>query len=518
MQTALDRLKQLAETGPVATLSAAFSQAGAELALVGGPVRDAFLGRPIHDLDFATNVEPDRILQIVKPISDAHWDIGREFGTIGAKIQGETVEITTYRADSYDGHSRKPVVAFGDNIEGDLLRRDFTVNAMALSLPELQLVDPTGGFDDLMEGVLRTPIAPEVSFGDDPLRMLRGLRFSSQLGFYLDADAFAAVNDMRQRILDISAERVRDELIKLMCTDKPRVGLELLVETGLAELVLPELPALQLEHDSAHHHKDVYEHSLKVLENAIELETAAYEQAVADASAATANDTTASDAESEPDVESPALPPHPDLVLRLGALLHDIGKPKTRAFGPNGVVTFHGHDWVGAKLTRKRLTALRFDNDSIKQISRLVELHMRLYNYEGAGWTDSAVRRFARDAGPQLQQLLLLIRADITTRNKRKSDRLQFAIDSLEQRLNELREQEAMDAIRPDLDGSDIMRILGIGPSREVGEARNFLLELRLDEGPLGADVAEARLLEWWQARGEQGGDNSKTSRTDARD
>lgn len=495
VQTALERLRQLAETEPVATLGAAFANAGEELALVGGPVRDAFVGRPIHDLDFATNARPDRILEIVKPIADAHWDIGREFGTIGAKIRGETVEITTYRADSYDGHSRKPVVAFGDDIAGDLLRRDFTVNAMALALPDLQLIDPTGGFDDLMNGVLRTPIAPEVSFGDDPLRMLRGLRFSSQLGFDLDADAFSAIVDMRARINDISAERVRDELGKLMLTDRPRVGIELLVETGLADLVLPELPALQLEHDEAHHHKDVYEHSIRVLENAIALETQSYEQAV------TLRDADTETADTQGDTA--ALPMHPDPILRWGALLHDIGKPKTRAFGPNGVVTFHGHDWVGAKLARKRLSALRFDNDSIKQISRLVELHMRLYNYEGAGWTDSAVRRFARDAGPLLDRLLLLIRADITTRNRRKSERLQFAIDSLEQRLAELREQEAVDAIRPDLDGEEIMRILEIGPSRAVGEARNFLLELRLDEGPLGKEIATERLLEWWHARGD---------------
>lgn len=475
VQIALQRLSELAESRPVATLAAAFAEAGAELALVGGPVRDAFLGVPVHDLDFATNARPERILEIVKPISEAHWDIGREFGTIGARIHGEQVEITTYRADTYDGTSRKPVVAFGDSLDGDLLRRDFTVNALALSLPELQLVDPTGGMDDLIAGVLRTPIEPEISFGDDPLRMLRAVRFTSQLGFYLDLPALEAVRELRRRILDISAERVRDELVKLLSTAAPRAGIELLVESGLAELVLPELPALQLERDDEHQHKDVFDHSIKVLENAIELELAAH-------------------------ADDPELP-SPDVVLRLAALLHDIGKPKTREFGPGGKVTFHGHDWVGAKLTKKRLGALRFDNDTVKQVARLVELHMRLYNYGDAGWTDSAVRRFARDAGPLLGRLLRLIRADITTRNKRKSERLQFGIDSLEQRLAELRQQEAIDAIRPDLDGDEIMRILGIGPSRTVGAARNFLLELRLDEGQLGAEEAERRLRAWWAER-----------------
>lgn len=471
VQTAMTRLTELAETEAVATLATAFADAGAELALVGGPVRDAFLGRPITDLDFTTDARPDRILEIVAPIADTHWDIGREFGTIGARIRGETVEITTYRADSYDGVSRKPVVEFGDTIEGDLHRRDFTVNALALALPELRLVDPTGGFQDLIDGVLRTPIEPEISFGDDPLRMLRAVRFTSQLGFHLDLAAFEAIGALRGRLADISAERIRDELVKLMRTDSPRAGLELLVETELAEHVLPELPALRLERDSAHQHKDVYEHSLKVMENAIELER-----------------------ERRPDTS-------PDVELRLGALLHDIGKPRTRAFGPGGQVTFHGHDWIGAKMARKRLGKLRFDNDSIKRIARLVELHMRLYNYEQAGWTDAAVRRFVRDAGDQLEQLLLLIRADITTRNRRKSDRLQFAIDDLEHRIGVLREQEALDAIRPDLSGDDIMRILGIAPGRAVGEARAHLLELRLDEGPLGPVEAERRLLEWWAAR-----------------
>lgn len=501
------RLTELARSGPVAKLATAFADAGAQLALVGGPVRDAFLGRPVHDLDFATDARPDRILEIVKPIAQAHWDIGREFGTIGARIDGEQVEITTYRSDEYDGQSRKPVVAFGDSIEGDLHRRDFTVNALALALPQLELVDPTGGFQDLIDGVLRTPIEPEISFGDDPLRMLRGIRFSSQLGFQLDYAAFEATREMASRIKDISAERVRDEFIKLMSTDSPRAGIELLVETGLADLVLPELPALQLERDSAHQHKDVYEHSIQVLENAIALEkeaaakrVAAVEDAAADGSQSAADPSGAGD---ESAAAEGTIPAEADVVLRIAALLHDIGKPRTREFGPNGQVTFHGHDWVGAKMTKKRLSALRFDNDSVKAIARLVELHMRMYNYGSAGWTDSAVRRFARDAGERLDQLLILIRADITTRNRRKSERLQFGINDLENRLAALREQEELDAMRPDLDGDQIMRILDLKPGREVGEARKFLLDLRLDEGALGEEEATKRLLAWWASRSE---------------
>ncbi|KAB1645195.1 CCA tRNA nucleotidyltransferase [Gulosibacter chungangensis] len=495
VQTAMARLTELARSGPVAKLATAFAEAGAQLALVGGPVRDAFLGRPVHDLDFATDARPDRILEIVKPIAQAHWDIGRDFGTIGARIDGEQVEITTYRSDEYDGQSRKPVVAFGDSIEGDLHRRDFTVNALALALPQLELVDPTGGFQDLVDGVLRTPIEPEISFGDDPLRMLRGIRFSSQLGFQLDYAAFEATREMAPRIKDISAERVRDEFIKLMSTDSPRAGIELLVETGLADLVLPELPALQLERDSAHQHKDVYEHSIQVLENAIALEKeAAAKRAAVDAEGAAAEGSLAAESEVKPEA---------DVVLRIAALLHDIGKPRTREFGPNGQVTFHGHDWVGAKMTKKRLSALRFDNDSVKAIARLVELHMRMYNYGSAGWTDSAVRRFARDAGERLDQLLILIRADITTRNRRKSERLQFGINDLENRLAALREQEELDAMRPDLDGDQIMRILDLKPGREVGEARKFLLDLRLDEGALGEEEATKRLLAWWASRSE---------------
>ena len=467
----MQRLATLADSRPVATLEAAFERAGATLALVGGPVRDALLEHPVTDLDFTTDARPDRILEIVKPISEAHWDVGRAFGTIGAKIAGEKVEITTYRADTYDGVSRKPEVEFGDRIEDDLMRRDFTVNALAFELPRRRLVDPSGGFDDLVAGVFCTPTTPERSFGDDPLRMLRAVRFTSQLGFHLDGAAFEALGAMVERIRGISAERIRDELVKLLATDAPRAGLELLVERGLADIVIPELPAMRLERDSAHRHKDVYEHSLQVLENAIALEQ-----------------------ERNPGAE-------PDVVLRIAALLHDCGKPRTRRFESGGRVTFYGHDRVGAKLARKRLTALRFDGAQVQSVSRLIELHMRVYSYGTAMWTDSAVRRLVRDAGPELSRLLILFHADITTQNRRRLERIEFALDDFEARIAKLRAQEELDAIRPDLDGDEIMEILGLSPGPEVGEARRFLLELRLDEGPLGKDAARERLVAWWATR-----------------
>ena len=468
---ALERLTRLSRSKPVAALSAAFASAGAELALVGGPVRDAFLGADNHDLDFATDAEPDRILEIVTPLSQAQWDIGRAFGTIGASIDGRTVEITTYRSDAYDGSSRKPEVTFGTSLEGDLARRDFTVNAMALRLPELTLVDPSGGIEHLVAGTLDTPSEPHESFGDDPLRMMRAARFSSQLGFTVTERVGAAMRDLADRIHDVSAERVRDELNRLLLTDAPRPGLELLVATGLAERVLPELPALRLQVDEHAHHKDVYEHSLTVLDQAIELE-------------------------GERD-----LPGAPDLVLRLAAILHDIGKPATKRVEPGGVVTFHHHDIEGAKLARKRLRALRYDKDTITQVSRLIELHLRFFGYSEGAWSDSAVRRYVRDAGEQLERLHILTRADVTTRNRRKADRLAFAYDDLEQRIAELGEQEELAAIRPDLDGEQIMAILGLEPGPEVGEAYRFLLELRLAEGPLGDEEATRRLTEWHASR-----------------
>jgi len=381
------------------------------------------------------------------------------------------VEITTYRTDAYDGETRKPVVEFGDSLEGDLVRRDFTVNAMALRLPQLVLVDPSGGVEDLMARRLTTPGAPEVSFGDDPLRMLRAARFTSQLGFTVDEPTTAAMVALADRLPIVSVERMSDELSKLLLTDDPVPGLRLLVDTGLAEVVLPELPALRLEVDEHAHHKDVYEHSLTVLTQAIGLE------------------------KSRPGIEGP------DLILRLAALLHDIGKPQTRRIEGGGVVTFHHHDVVGAKLATKRLKHLRFDKETIGSVAKLIELHLRFFGYSEGVWTDSAVRRYVRDAGPLLERLHILTRADVTTRNVRKSDRLSFAYDDLETRIAEIAEAEGIAAVRPDLDGEQIMALLGLSPGREVGEAYRYLLELRLDEGPLGPDVAEQRLREWHAAR-----------------
>ncbi|WP_285114798.1 CCA tRNA nucleotidyltransferase [Leifsonia sp. fls2-241-R2A-40a] len=467
----LERLGDLARTPSVARLAPAFEAAGHELSLVGGPVRDALLGRPVHDLDFTTDARPDAILRIVGPIADAVWDVGRQYGTIGARLGDDTVEITTYRSDSYDGATRKPEVEFGDDLEGDLLRRDFTVNALALRLPEVRLVDPSGGVEDLIAGAITTPSSPEISFGDDPLRMLRAARFTAQLGFTVDEATREAMSAMADRIEIVSAERIRDELSKLLLADEPREGLELLVETGLADRVVPEIPALRLEADEHHHHKDVYQHSLTVLDQAI-----GYEK------------------ERHPGEA-------PDLVLRLAAILHDIGKPATRRFEPGGAVSFYHHDVVGAKLARKRLTALRFDKATIDAVARLIELHLRFFGYSDAQWTDSAVRRYVRDAGPELERLHMLTRADVTTRNRRKADRLAFAYDDLESRIRELQEQEELDAVRPDLNGEQVMRVLGIRPGREVGQAMRFLLELRLDEGPLGEEEATRRLLAWWESR-----------------
>ncbi|GIT78463.1 CCA tRNA nucleotidyltransferase [Leifsonia sp. LS1] len=467
----LERLGDLAASPTVSRVASLFAASGHELALVGGPVRDALLGRSVHDLDFTTDARPDDILKIVSPLADAVWDIGRQFGTIGARFGDDTVEITTYRSDSYDGETRKPDVVFGDSLEGDLLRRDFTVNALALRVPDVRLVDPSGGVEHLLERRITTPSTPEVSFGDDPLRMLRAARFAAQLGFVVDDETVGAMGRMADRIRIISAERVRDELSKLLTADDPRAGIELLVQTGLADEVLPEVPALRLEVDEHHHHKDVYQHSLTVLEQAI-----GYEK------------------ERHPGEA-------PDLVLRLAAILHDIGKPATRRFEPGGAVSFYHHDVVGAKLARKRLTALRFDKATIDAVARLIELHLRFFGYTDAHWTDSAVRRYVRDAGEQLERLHMLTRADVTTRNRRKADRLGFAYDDLEQRIRELKEQEELDAVRPDLDGQQVMRVLGITPGREVGQAMKFLLDLRLDEGPLGEEEATRRLLDWWGAR-----------------
>ncbi|MCW4459138.1 CCA tRNA nucleotidyltransferase [Microbacterium sp. MPKO10] len=479
MAEALERLQTLADSPIVQRVSQAFSAAGRELSLVGGPVRDAMLGVPVHDYDFTTDARPDEILQIVTPISTAQWDIGREFGTIGARITtgegtdavSDTVEITTYRADAYDGETRKPLVAFGDVLDDDLKRRDFTVNAMALRVPDVKLVDPHGGVEDLLDATLRTPSSPEVSFGDDPLRMLRAARFSSQLGFHVADEVQDAMQAMADSIRMVSAERVQGELAKLLCTDAPGGGIRLLVDTGLAEIVLPEVPALRLETDEHHHHKDVYEHSLTVLDQAIGHERRRHPGA------------------------------QPDLVLRLAALLHDIGKPATRKLEPGGAVSFYHHDVVGGKLAKKRLKALRFDKETITSVARLIELHLRFFGYSEGAWTDSAVRRYVRDAGDLLERLHILTRADVTTRNTRKAERLAFAYDDLEKRIAELKEQEGLEAVRPELDGNRIQEVLGIRPGPEIGEAYKWLLELRLDEGTLGEDEAERRLKEWWSTR-----------------
>ena len=451
-------------------LGARFLAAGEQIALVGGPVRDAMLGRLHHDLDLTTSARPETTEKILTGWADAIWDMGRSFGTIGCRKGEWTVEVTTYRSDAYDADSRKPVVAYGDTLEGDLGRRDFTVNAMAMPLPGRELVDPYGGRADLARGVLRTPGTPEASFSDDPLRMLRAARFAAQLGFEVDPAVVAAMTDMADRIEIVSAERVRDELVKLLLAPSPRRGLALLVSTGLAERVLPELPALALERDEHHRHKDVYEHTLTVLEQSIELES--------------------------------RLPGGgPDLVSRLAALLHDIGKPRTRRFQGDGTVTFHHHDVVGAKLARKRLKALRFSNDVVEQVAKLVELHLRFHGYGSGEWTDSAVRRYVRDAGDQLDRLHVLTRADCTTRNRRKAERLRRTYDDLEERIARLAEEEELASIRPDLSGHQIMEILGIGPGRDVGAAYQFLLELRIDRGPLPESEARDALRAWWSSR-----------------
>ncbi len=465
-QSVTDELDRIAPV--LDPLGELFAGAGHTLALVGGPVRDAMLGRAHNDLDFTTSAHPDVTERLLRGWADAVWDMGRAFGTIGSRKGEWQVEVTTYRSESYDPTSRKPAVDFGDSLEGDLGRRDFTVNAMAVLLPDREFVDPYGGVVDLAHRVLRTPGRPEDSFSDDPLRMMRAARFVAQLGFAVDPAVVAAMTAMADRIAIISAERVRDELVKLVCAPHPRAGLTLLVETGLAQIVLPELPALSLERDEHHRHKDVYEHTLTVLEQSIDLEDRLG---------------------------------GPDFVSRFAALMHDVGKPRTRKFVGDGSVTFHHHDVVGAKLTRKRMQALRFPGETIDSVCSLVELHLRFHGYGDGEWTDSAVRRYVRDAGDQLERLHVLTRADCTTRNRRKAERLRRSYDQLEERIARLSEEEELAAIRPDLDGTQIMEILGIGPGPEVGAAYRFLLELRLDDGPMTDDEARSALLAWWADR-----------------
>ena len=461
----------LIERAPLASsLAHAFKAKGFRLALVGGPVRDAILGRLGNDLDFTTDAAPHETKKILKEWADNVWDTGILFGTVAGKRGDTTVEVTTYRTEKYEEDSRKPDVEFGDNIEGDLSRRDFTVNAMALELtgdaPEF--IDPFNGLADLAARTLRTPTKAEQSFSDDPLRMMRAARFASQLDFTIEDSVLEAMTDMASRISIISAERVRDEFIKLLMSPKPRIGITVLVDTGLAALVLPEIPKLRLEIDEHHHHKDVYEHSITVLEQAIKQE---------------------------------ARLGGPNLVIRLAALLHDIGKPKTRNLIEGGGVSFHHHEVVGARLSKTRMKALRFDNDTIEAVETLVALHLRFHGYGDGEWTDSAVRRYVRDAGDLLTHLHVLTRADCTTRNVKKADRLARTYDALEARIAKLAEEEELSKIRPDLDGAQVMQLLGIKPSADVGKALDFLMELRMEHGPLGQERATEELIQWWKAR-----------------
>ena len=463
-------IRSLVERAPLASsLAAAYKEAGFRLALVGGPVRDAILGRLGNDLDFTTDARPHESKKILNAWADNTWDTGILFGTVAAKRGDVTVEVTTYRSDKYEEDSRKPEVEFGDTIEGDLSRRDFTVNAMALELTGAQpeFIDPYGGLDDLVKKVLRTPVTAQQSFSDDPLRMMRAARFASQLNFDIAPDVSEALAAMAGRISIISAERIREEFIKLLLSPNPRIGITILVESGLADLILPEIPKLKLEIDEHHHHKDVYEHSLTVLEQAI-----AQEERLGG----------------------------PNLVIRLAALLHDIGKPKTRNLIPGGGVSFHHHEVVGARLTKTRLQALRFDNETIEAVSTLVALHLRFHGYGDGEWTDSAVRRYVRDSGELLTHLHVLTRADCTTRNKRKAESLARTYDQLEARIAQLMEEEELNKIRPDIDGNEIMKILNIKAGPAVGKAYNHLLELRMEHGPLGEERATEELLKWWDA------------------
>jgi poly(A) polymerase len=465
-ETVTAALQQMPDVMELAQL---FKDAGFEFAIVGGPVRDLILNREITDLDFTTNAHPEQILALVTPWADTVWDIGIAFGTIGARRKDFQVEITTYRSEVYSDESRKPAVSFGFSLTEDLVRRDFTINAMAVRLPELVFEDPFGGVDDLSKRVIRTPREPELSFSDDPLRMMRAARFASQLGFTPVVDVLLAATDMSERIKIVSAERIRDEFNKLILGSHPAVGLEILEGTKLAEHVIPELPALQLEIDEHHKHKDVYEHSLIVLQQAIDLET----------------------------THSPTS--EPDLVLRLAALLHDIGKPKTRRFESGGGVSFHHHEVVGAKIARKRLTAMRYPGELIDAVCKLTELHLRFHGYGQGQWTDSAVRRYVRDAGDELVRLHKLTRADCTTRNPRRAAILAATYDDLEERIAILNQQEELNSIRPDLSGNDIMQILNVPAGPIVGKAYNYLLEVRLDEGPLTREQAIERLSTWWE-------------------
>jgi poly(A) polymerase len=475
--TVPDRFRPLVDA--TAVLAERFRRAGHRIYLVGGSVRDALVERPgsrtnevaievadnrepaASDYDLTTDARPEEIERIVRGWADQIWTQGKRFGTIGCRAAGRTYEITTHRAEAYRPDSRKPEVTFGDDVETDLSRRDFTVNAMALELPDLRLVDPFDGLGDLAAHRLRTPLDPELSFDDDPLRMLRAARFAAAYNLVPDAALVEAVRNGHHRLSIVSAERIRDELDKILVLPAPGPShaLRFVVETGLADEFLPELPALRLEQDPVHRHKDVLAHTLAVVDRT-----------------------------------------SPDRLVRLAALFHDVGKPGTRAFGPEGA-TFHHHDVVGARMTRHRMEALRYSKEDTDVVVELVRLHLRFHTYR-LGWSDHAVRRYVRDAGPLLERLNALTRSDCTTRNEAKARALARRMDELERRIVELREQEELDAIRPDLNGTQVMARLGIAPGREVGDALAFLLELRLDEGPLGEEEAGRRLDRWWAERG----------------
>lgn len=456
---------ELLRVSPIADeLGHRFRRAGHELHLVGGSVRDALLGRLGDDLDFCTDAHPDETLAVIKGWAEATWETGREFGTIGAQKAGLRLEITTYRAEVYDGVTRNPEVRYGKTLEEDLLRRDFTVNAMAVSVPEHRFTDPFGGLEDLAKRLIRTPAAPALSFGDDPLRMLRAARFASQLRFTLDPAVLTAMIDMAGDLARITSERIRDEFSKLMLGEDPVTGLRLLVDTGLAAMFLPELLGLRLEIDEHAQHKDVYEHTLIVVSNA-----AAFDAADGG----------------------------PDLILRLAALLHDIGKPATKAVGPDGGVSFHHHEVVGARMTKARLRELKYPKEIISMVAKLVALHLRFYGYGRGEWTDSAVRRYVTDAGDQLDRLHKLTRSDVTTRNRRKAAQLAADYDALETRIARIEAEEDLARIRPDLDGNEIMKLLGVPPGPIVGRAWRHLKELRLERGPLSHEEAEAELRRW---------------------
>ena len=464
-------IRSLIEKAPLASsLAQAFSAKGYTLALVGGPVRDAILGRLGNDLDFTTNAKPEESKKILQGWAEHVWDTGIAFGTVAGKLGETTVEVTTYRSDVYEKDSRKPDVSYGENIEGDLSRRDFRVNSMALELTGATpvFIDPFDGLSDLTKRILQTPGRPEDSFSDDPLRMLRAARFASQLDFEIAPNVLAAMKEMAPRLSIISAERIRDELSKILMSQNPRLGITILVDTTLADIVLPEIPKLRLEVDEHHHHKDVYEHSITVLEQAIE-----HEDRLGG----------------------------PNLVIRLAALLHDIGKPKTRNLIEGGGVSFHHHEVVGARLAKKRLQELRFDGHTVEAVETLIALHLRFHGYGDGDWSDSAVRRYVRDAGELLTHLHVLTRADCTTRNKAKAARLAATYESLEARIAVLMEQEELSKIRPDVDGAQVMEILNLKPSRAVGQAMDFLMELRLERGQLGVEVATQELLKWWNSK-----------------